>query len=127
MINDNSKARKRVGEELASRLERFESQFQNAESASKLAKTITVRAVKLDILPREFTTEEIKGIRTLLSVSQAVFAKFLGVGAGTVKDWEQGKYPPGGPARRIMEEIEREPDTWRTRVEKLARRPKAIS
>ena len=72
---------------------------------------------------------DIRRIRESLSMSQAVFAAFLGVDAGTVRSWEQGLRTPSGMARRFLQEVEAEPKHWRKRiaaagkVEKAPREP----
>ena len=77
------------------------------------------RRVALDLEPRDFSASEVKSIRELLQTSQALFAKFLGVSPKTVRAWEQGK-SPSDMARRFMDEIRRNPDYWRKRVEESA-------
>jgi DNA-binding transcriptional regulator YiaG len=53
-------------------------------------------------------------------MSQAVFARFLGVDANTVRSWEQGQRPPSPIARRFMGEVEVDPEYWRRRIAQCA-------
>jgi len=51
--------------------------------------------------------ERIRVLRDREGVSQAVFAHYLGVTKNLVSDWERGVKKPGGPARRLLEVVER--------------------
>ncbi len=81
---------------------------------------LTVRKVKLNLSPATFDAEQVKAIRESLQVSQAVFAEFLGVSVGAVRDWEQGINEPIGPVCRIMEEITNDLEAWSRRIRELA-------
>jgi hypothetical protein len=59
--------------------------------------------------------------RKLLGVSQAVFAKFLGVGIKTVCSWEQGKNRPSDMASRFLDEIGHNRAYWRKRLRESIR------
>lgn len=50
---------------------------------------------------------EIRELRVANRVSQAVFARFLGVGTSTVQQWEQGVKQPSSPALRLLELVRR--------------------
>lgn len=52
----------------------------------------------------------VKAIRSAYGMSQPVFAQVLNVSPETVKGWEQGKKRPDGPARRLLEVVQRHPD-----------------
>ena len=77
---------------------------------------LTVRTYRLPPAPREYRPEDVKRVRELLGLSQAVLAGFLGVNVNTVRSWEQGKRPPQPIARRFLAEIEADPAYWRRRV-----------
>ena len=47
----------------------------------------------------EVTPPDIKAIRAQLGRSQAEFALMIGVSVGTLRNWEQGRRRPEGPAR----------------------------
>ncbi|MCD8309549.1 MAG: helix-turn-helix domain-containing protein [Clostridia bacterium] len=59
-------------------------------------KTITI--VPVD----KFAPEEIKSIRTETGMTQAVFARYLGVSVKTVEAWESGRNHPEGSACRML-------------------------
>lgn len=70
---------------------------------------ITMRQINVLCLPpkRIFQPEDIRRIRNENKVSQAVFATILGIGKTTVQQWEQGIKKPSGPARRLLDVIDR--------------------
>ena len=70
---------------------------------------ITMRQVDALCLPRKraFPPEDIRRIRMTNHVSQAVFAACLGIGKTTVQQWEQGLKKPSGPARRLLDLVDR--------------------
>ncbi len=109
-----------LGQKIIGRLGRFAEKIETVERLSKLPAVLTVRTVKLNLRPKNVSADEVKAMRTRLKVSQAVFAEFLGVSAATVRDWEQGKNEPSGPACRIIEEMFRDPDAWHKRFRDLA-------
>jgi putative transcriptional regulator len=51
-----------------------------------------------------------KAIRAASRLTQAEFAARIGVPLETVRNWEQGKRAPRGPARALLKLIERAPD-----------------
>jgi putative transcriptional regulator len=50
-----------------------------------------------------------KGVRARTRLTQAQFAARIGVPIETVRNWEQGKRAPRGPARALLRVIERAP------------------
>jgi putative transcriptional regulator len=49
-------------------------------------------------------------VRRKLGLSQVAFARRIGVPVDTVRNWEQGKRAPQGPARALLRIIDRAPD-----------------
>jgi putative transcriptional regulator len=49
-------------------------------------------------------------IRANVKLTQAEFARRIGVPIETVRNWEQGKRAPRGPARALLKLIEQAPD-----------------
>jgi putative transcriptional regulator len=49
-------------------------------------------------------------IRARTRLTQAEFAARIGVPIETVRNWEQGKRSPRGPARALLKVIDRSPD-----------------
>jgi putative transcriptional regulator len=51
-----------------------------------------------------------RGIRARSKLTQAEFAARIGVPIETVRNWEQGKRSPRGPARALLKVIDKAPD-----------------
>jgi putative transcriptional regulator len=73
---------------------------------------ITVRDVTLELEPGAYGAEDVKGTRHRLGVSQAVFARLLAVNVKTIQSWEQGEVAPSGMARRVLDDINQDPQRW---------------
>lgn len=60
---------------------------------------------------REFHVDamEVKAIRAATGLSQPKFAKVLDVDVGTLRNWEQGRREPAGPARALLRAIKKDP------------------
>ena len=52
---------------------------------------------------------DVKDIRTKLSMTQKEFAERFGFTVFSVRNWEQGRRQPEGPARILLTIIDREP------------------
>ncbi|MGF9759390.1 helix-turn-helix domain-containing protein [Microvirga sp. 0TCS3.31] len=48
-------------------------------------------------------------IRSKTGLSQAAFARRIGVAVGTIRNWEQGRRSPQGPARVLLALLDRNP------------------
>ena len=68
---------------------------------------------------------DVKAIRKRLGLSQAAFAARFGVNPGTLRDWEQDRRRPEGPARVLLTVIDREPEAVERAL--AARQPEARS
>jgi putative transcriptional regulator len=99
------------GDEVVASLRDFTSRIASGE-------TITVRTVRLDLEPAQFTAKDVKKLRHKLGVSQAVFAKLLAVSTKLVQHWESGIRPPSPMARRLLDEVKENPQHW---IGKIAR------
>jgi len=62
--------------------------------------------------PGAYDARAVRATRDHLGVSQRVFANLLGVSVVLAQAWEQGKRPPNAMARRLLDEINREPRRW---------------
>lgn len=60
---------------------------------------------------REFYVDaaQVKAVRLLTGLSQVKFAKVLDVDVGTLRNWEQGRREPTGPARSLLRAIKNDP------------------
>lgn len=52
---------------------------------------------------------DVRGVREKLGMSQGDFAAQFGISAATLRNWEQGRRDPQGPARVLLTIIDREP------------------
>lgn len=68
------------------------------EKGNLNAKKTTITILPLDT----FTASEIKEIRIKAGMTQASFAKYLGVSVKTVEAWEAGRNHPEGAACRML-------------------------
>ena len=76
-----------------------------------LTERFTARQVEV-VDPGEYDAAKICRTRAKLGVSQAVFARLVGVSTVLVQFWECGKRAPNALARRVLDEINRDPKRW---------------
>jgi putative transcriptional regulator len=77
---------------------------------------LTIRHVRLPADPLPYDARAVRKIRANLRVSQAVFARLLGVSTVLSQSWEQGSRKPSKLACRLLEEIDSRPDYWRRKL-----------
>ena len=53
---------------------------------------------------------DIRAMRTGLGLTQTEFAALFGVSVHTLRNWEQGRRAPEGPACALLKVIEKEPE-----------------
>ena len=60
---------------------------------------------------REFHVDaiKVKEVRAATGLSQAKFAKVIDVPVGTLRNWEQGRRDPTGPAKVLLRAIYNDP------------------
>lgn len=56
-----------------------------------------------------FKPADVRAIRDQLEVTQAEFAMMIGVSLATLRNWEQGRRVPDGPARALLKVAARDP------------------
>jgi len=61
-----------------------------------------IRQIKKGETGRVIQFPPIADIRRRVGLSQAEFAKLLGVSVRTLQEWEQGRRVPSGPARTLL-------------------------
>ena len=52
---------------------------------------------------------DVQSLRKQLGLTQAQFSARFGIPPGTLRDWEQGRRVPEGPARVLLKVIEKDP------------------
>lgn len=66
----------------------------------------TYEALCLETVP-EYSSAQIRALRTSLRLSQPVFAGVLNTSVSTVRSWEQGEKKPSGPSLKLLNLIDR--------------------
>ena len=61
--------------------------------------------------PASRATPEVRDLRRRARLTQEEFAARLGVPVETIRNWEQGKRAPRGPARALLTVIAHAPET----------------
>ena len=56
---------------------------------------------------------DVRSVRAKLGMSQQRFAERFGISTATLRNWEQGRRQPEGPARVLLTIIDREPKAVR--------------
>ena len=56
-----------------------------------------------------FKPADVKAVRAKLKASQAEFALLIGVSVATLRNWEQGRRSPDGPALALLRVAARNP------------------
>jgi len=57
-----------------------------------------------------FAESEVKKIRDQYGLSQDKFALLMGISTATLRNWEQGRRKPEGPARVLLQVAAKHPD-----------------
>jgi putative transcriptional regulator len=68
-----------------------------------------------------FQPADVKSVRETLNASQTEFALMIGVSVATLRNWEQGRRTPHGPALALLRVAARNP---RAVAEALHREPR---
>jgi putative transcriptional regulator len=75
----------------------------------------------------EITAPDVKRIRTQYQLSQSEFAALIGISIGTLRNWEQGRRTPDGPARVLLQVAAKHPEAvWDVVRPTARRRQKAL-
>lgn len=72
--------------------------IQGLREAATHARGTKVPGLKLHV-PRKF---DVQAIRRRTGLSQSMFSQRIGVSPGTLRNWEQGRRSPDGPARVLL-------------------------
>ena len=86
--------------------EAFDSIMQGLKEAEAFLKGDKRGAVVHEV---QVPDPEVPGIRARTGLSQAEFARSIGVKKATLLNWEQGRRKPDGPARVLLALIAKEP------------------
>lgn len=58
----------------------------------------------------EFETNDVQAIRKQYGLSQEKFAQLLGISVSTLRNWEQGRRKPEGPAQVLLRVAAKHPE-----------------
>ncbi len=73
-------------------------------------RTAHVNGARLSANGRFLDAAYARNVRGQTGLTQTAFAARIGVPVETVRNWEQGKRSPRGPARALLKVIERAPE-----------------
>jgi putative transcriptional regulator len=60
------------------------------------------RSVRARLTRGDFRSGDVAALRRLLGLSQAMFSQALGISVHTLRNWEQGRRVPDGPALAFL-------------------------
>ncbi|MFT3804012.1 MAG: helix-turn-helix domain-containing protein [Burkholderiaceae bacterium] len=78
------------------------------ERRTRLARLVGAAAEHASPPPDEDVVD-VRAVRSLTGLSQTRFAELLGIEAATLRNWEQGRRTPTGPARALLRAIRNSP------------------
>jgi putative transcriptional regulator len=102
------KAKRNIGREIIDGLTEIRDALRDG---APLASRFDVRHVEIPE-PSKYGAKKVKQTRLKLNASQPVFASLIGVSTILEKAWEQGRRQPSPMARRLLDEINRDPQHW---------------
>jgi DNA-binding transcriptional regulator YiaG len=85
-----------------------------------LASRFTVRTFDLPDAPAAYDAIAVRATRAMLGASQMIFAHLLGVSPTLIRAWEQGQRTPAIWARRLLDEVNRDPRHWRSMLRRAS-------
>lgn len=106
----------KFGKQIIDELNEFADALEQGEN---IPEKFTCHHVSLALKPTTYSPRKVKATREILNVSQTIFAQFLGVSVKSVRAWERGDNPVTGAARRLMDEIQSDPQYWKGRLAHL--------
>jgi putative transcriptional regulator len=95
------------GEQMAQAIGELRSIMSSGESPTGNGR-LTIRTIQVTE-PSSYDARKVKKVRAVLNVSQAVFARLVGVSDVLVRSWERGARQPAPIARRLLDQIREYP------------------
>ncbi len=89
-------------------------------TAKELARAIPARLRKRLMLGQFESGEDISALRRFVGLTQAQFARAMGISVHTLRNWEQGRRRPDGPAIALLRIAARHPRIIRENLESAA-------
>ena len=103
----------------ASKKGAFDALLANVRQANEIARLTRSPSRVLQI--NAMTIKELRGWTKL---SQPAFAALLGVELSTLRNWEQGRREPAGPARALLRALRNDPESVLRALEPAGWRPR---
>lgn len=85
----------------------------------QLARAIPARVRKRLLLGQFESGEDVSALRRFVGLTQAQFAQAMGISVHTLRNWEQGRRHPEGPAIALLRIAARHPRILRENLEKV--------
>jgi DNA-binding transcriptional regulator YiaG len=89
-------------------------------TARQLARAIPARLRKRLMLGRFESGDDVAALRRFVDLTQAQFARAMGISVHTLRNWEQGRRRPDGPAIALLRIAARHPRILRENLESAA-------
>lgn len=86
--------------------EHFQAILQGLDEARRFLRGEAVPGLRYHPSP----AEDVAAIRKRTGLSQAAFARQIGVAVATLRNWEQGRRRPDGPARVLLALLAKDPE-----------------
>jgi putative transcriptional regulator len=90
----------------------FEALLEASRARRRARRQRLARLIRGAIAPPESASSDsvdVPAVRGLTGLSQAKFAELLGIELATLRNWEQGRRDPTGPARALLRAIRKDP------------------
>jgi putative transcriptional regulator len=124
MARAKRKRNKTVAEEMLEGLQAFARDLKKLP-ADEVKTKYRHRTVEVDFRRRTYDGEDVKQLRNSMGCSQKIFADFMGVSLGALRNWEQGIRPVSGIAARMFDEMRINPGYWKIRLHQSLKQRKA--
>ena len=89
-------------------------------TAKQLARAIPARLRKRLMQGQFESGEDISALRHFVGLTQTQFARAMGISVHTLRNWEQGRRHPDGPALALLRIAARHPRIIRENLESAA-------
>jgi putative transcriptional regulator len=89
-------------------------------TSQQLARAIPARVRKRLVLGRFESGDDVVALRKFVGLTQARFARAIGISVHTLRNWEQGRRQPEGPAIALLRIAARHPRIIRENLKSAA-------
>jgi putative transcriptional regulator len=89
-------------------------------TSQQLARAMPARVRKRLMLGQFHSGEDVVALRRFVGLTQARFAEAMGISVHTLRNWEQGRRQPDGPAIALLRIAARHPRIIRENIEAAA-------